>query len=576
MSKTEYSVLTEQRSRFRLVSVFIVFLALAILVKLFYLQVFKHGYYVKMASGQHWARDVIPANRGKIYVKDDMTGGLYPLATNKTLSLVFASPEEIKDKGLVARRLAPIIGVEEIKLRGLIENNHTYVPLKHQLSYEQSDKVKELKLDGIYLSPEQVRYYPEGSLASQVLGYVDSEGKGRYGLEQYFDDDLSGIPGLYKAEISPSGKKIAFGNNVSVEPKDGDDVVLSINRDIQQQAEKLIKASVDKFQAENGSIIVEKPDTGEIVAMANYPTFDPNNYKDVKDYKTFGNAAVADEYEPGSIFKVITMAMGLDTKKVQPDSKYEDTGKVNLNGHTIMNSDKKAHGLVNMTYVLEQSLNTGTVYVLNQIGKNVFFDYLKKFGLGVATGIEQPVEGIGSIYAPNTVGVNDHTYATMTFGQSISTTPIQMVAAFAAIANHGVLVKPHLVAEKRSKDGKISKVKTEKVGQVMSDEAAAKELQMLVAVVEKGHGQQAKVAGYKIGGKTGTAQVPLKNGLGYDPNRNIGSFIGIGPIENPQYVVMAKVDAPKGIPWAESSAAPVVGQMMDFLMKYYQVPPTVK
>jgi cell division protein FtsI/penicillin-binding protein 2 len=226
-----------------------------------------------------------------------------------------------------------------------------------------------------------------------------------------------------------------------------------------------------------------------------------------------------------------------------------------------------------MTFVIQESLNTGAIFVLNQIGKDVFYEYLKKFGFGILTGIEQPGEGAGKVYAPSET--NDHGYATMTFGQNITATPIQMITSFAAIANGGKLIKPHLIAEKLFRNGKKEVTDNRPIKDVISAEAAAKEKEMMVNQVEKGHGQAAKVKGYKVAGKTGTAQVSRRDGKpGYDPARNIGSFIGFGPADSPRFVVLAKIDSPKGIPWAESSAAPIVGQMLDFLFKYYQVPPT--
>lgn len=545
---------------------------IAILGRLFYLQVIRHDFYFKIASEQHWSKDYIPAERGKIYVKDEMTGGLYPLAQNRTLSLIYAAPEEMDDKSGVAQKIAPILKEEPVKIKDLLDKNHTYVVLKHQVSYEDLQKIKDANLKGIFWQDEQVRYYPEKTLASQVLGYVDSEGNGKYGLEQYFDDILSGTPGLLKSETDTENQRIAFGDNVLVPAKNGTDLVLTLNRDVQTEAEKIIKSSVEKFKAKNGSIIVMDPENGEIIAMANSPTFDPNTYKDVKNYDLFKNVAVTDEYEPGSIFKAMTMGAGLDTKKVQPDTKYDDKGFVTLNGNKIYNSTKKAHGWVNMTYVLEQSLNTGTVFILDKIGKAVFFDYLRRFGFGVMTGIEQVGEAAGRIFKPGEV--NDHGYATMTFGQSISTTPVQMITAFAAIANGGKLVRPHLVAEKISPDGKKEVTDNRPIKEILSKETTAKETKMLVGVVEKGHGYEAKVKGYKVAGKTGTAQVPNVGKPGYDPYRNIGSFIGFGPVGSPRFVVLVKVDSPKGIPWAESSAAPAVGEMLDFLFKYYQIPPT--
>lgn len=572
MGEKGYHDIGQQKGRINFVIAAFCLFALIVVGRLFYLQVIKHDYYVKIAASQHWAQDVIQAKRGKVYVKDETTGGLYPLAQNQTLSLVFASPVEINDKAEAARELAPIIEIEEAKIKELFEKNRTYVPLKHGLSKDTSDKVKDLKLAGIYLTVEQGRFYPEGSLASHLLGFVNKEGEGKYGIEQYFDEDLAGTPGLYKAEIDPTGTRIAFGNKVSTPAKDGADIVLTINRDIQSEVERQLKEAVDKFHAEGGSVIVMNPDNGEIMAMANYPTYDPNNYQEVEDYNLFTNSAVTSVFEPGSIFKVITMAMGLDSKKVEPDTKYEDTGSITLNGHKIMNSDKKANGWQTMTNVLELSLNTGTVYILNQIGETTFYDYLKKFGFGIITGIEQPIEGVGRIFSPE--DVNDHAYATMTFGQSISTTPLQMATSFAVIANGGKLIRPHLVAEKIYPNGKREVTDSRPIKTVISEDAAAKLREMMVAVVKNGHGKQAGVKGYLVGGKTGTAQVPLKNGGGYDPNRNIGSFIGIGPASSPKFVVLAKIDSPKGVPWAESTAAPVVGKVFDFLFKYYQIPPT--
>lgn len=570
----------KQRIRIKTVLAFIFFFCFVVVCRLFYLQVLRHDYYLKVASTQHWAQDVIQAERGKIYVKDETSpNGLYPLATNQKLNLVFASPQEMisekkktDKRDETAEKISPILGEDAGKIKKLFKDNHTYVPLKHGVKYEDVQRIKELNLDGIYFRDEDSRFYPESTLASQLLGFVNDEGVGNYGIEQYFDDELAGTPGLYKAEIDPSGKRIAFGSNVSVKPKDGTDFVLTINRDVQAKAEEVIKESVEKFSAKSGSVIVMDPNTGEVIAMANYPTYDPNKYKEVREYKLFKNLSVTDEYEPGSIFKAITAAAGLDTGKIEPDTKYDDTGVVTVDGHKIMNSDKKANGIQTMTNVLEKSLNTGVIYIMDQIGKNVFYEYIKKLGFGFSTGIEQPTEGTGRVYAPNEV--NNHTYDTITFGQSISTTPIQMITSFAAIANGGKLVRPHLIAEKIVDGGKKVVSDNRPIKDVFSGETSAKAREMLVSVVENGHGQQAKVAGYKVGGKTGTAQVPLANGLGYDPKSNIGSFVGFGPAESPRFVVLSKVDSPKGVPWAESSAAPVVGKMLDFLFKYYQVPPT--
>ncbi len=559
--------------RIRFVLMTLVLCGLVGFGRLFYLQIIQHSYYVEAAMSQHWAQDTIQPKRGKIFVRDDMAGGLYPLADNETLNLVFAAPEEIKNKEEAAKRLSAVIeGTEESKILSLLVNNHTYVVLGRRLSYEAAEKIRAFNISGIYITPESVRYYPEGKLASQLLGYVDLSGEGKYGLEQYFNEELSGSPGQYKAEIDPTGKKISFGDTILKEAVNGIDLVLTINRDVQTEAEKIIGQTVKKFSAENGSIIVMNPENGEILAMANAPSFNPNEYQSVRDYGLFKNSAVSDLFEPGSIFKVVTMACGLDTGKIEPDTRYEDTGKIVLDGNKIMNSDKKANGWQTMTQVLEKSLNTGTTFIMQQIGKSVFYDYLThKFNFGTKTGIEQPLEGEGRVYTPEEV--NDHTYATMSFGQSITVTPLQMITSFAAVANGGKLVKPHLVAEMIYPNGDKAVTDNRPIREIISPEAATKLKQMMVSVVENGHGKQAGVKGYNIAGKTGTAQIPREDGRGYYANKNIGSFIGFGPAESPRFVVLVKVDAPKGIPWAETSAAPAVSNMLDFLFKYYKIPP---
>lgn len=562
-------------NRISFASFVVIFLLVVAFCRLFYLQVIKYDYYKEQAQKQHFASGEIPAKRGRIYVKDEMSGGLYPLADNKNLNLVFASPVEIDDKEEAAKRLAAVIPDSDYdKILSLLKNNHTYVVLGRRLSYEIAEKIKSFDIKGVYVNTEVVRYYPEDNLAANVLGYVNFDGEGVYGLEQYFDEILRGEAGRYKLEIDPLGKQIAFGDSVLQEPQNGADIVLTINRDVQKKAEELLFETVKKFSAKGGSVIVMNPDNGEIIAMANSPTFDPNKYYQYSDYSVFVNHAVSNLYEPGSIFKVITMAAGLDSGAIEPDTEYNDAGKVVLDGHKIMNSDRKAHGWQTMTQVLEKSLNTGTSFVVSLLGKDKFFQYLtEKFKFNLRTGIEQPSEAEGRVYAPQEV--NDHTYATMSFGQSISTTPIRMITAFAAVANGGELVKPHLVAEKIYQDGHKETSDSRPLERIISEEAATKLTEMMVSVVENGHGKQARVKGYRVAGKTGTAQVPKEDGSGYDPYKNIGSFIGFGPAENPRFVVLAKIDSPKGIPWAESTAAPIVGKMLDFLFKYYQIPPSV-
>lgn len=556
---------------------FIVFICLIFFAigvgRIFYLMINKNAYYTEAAASQRWSEDTIYPERGRILVRDDITGELFPLADNRELSQVAATPGEIKDIESVADRLAPVIGVSRERIKSLIENNKTHVVLRNGLSFEAAEKVKSFNLEGIHISSKSSRYYPEGKLASQVIGFVNYKGEGEYGIEARYQEYLAGTSGFYNSERDPTGRRIAFGNKAFKDAVDGKDIVLTINRDVQAEAERLLEAQVERFSAEGGSLIVMNPENGEILAMANAPSFDPNFFWEAKDYSLFLNPSVHKLFEPGSIFKVLTVAAAVDAGKVEPDTKYNDTGSITLGGHKIMNSNRKANGWVTVTQILERSLNTGTTFLMQQLGMDSFFDYIKKFGFGGKTGIELDGEESGLVHDPDSV--NEHTYATISFGQSITVTPIQMISSIAAIANGGELVPPTLVYEKIAPNGERTRTERKDSKRIISSEAATKVRQMMVSTIEQGHGQQARVDGYRIAGKTGTAQVPRKDGRGYEEGKNIGSFVGFGPAESPRFVVLAKIDAPKGTPWAETTAAPIVGDMLDFLFKYYRVPPSL-
>lgn len=563
-----------QRSRIPFVIAFFALLIILISGRLTELQVFRHGYYLKLANAQHWIKDVIPAKRGKIYAKDSISNSSYLLATNQALDLVFAEPKKLEDKDKTAQFLAETLSMDKNDILELFKTSDTYVVIKHKLSETEGDKIREKGIKGIGLTTENWRYYPEGKLASNILGFVNAEFKGNYGLEEYFNKELSGTPGLLKAEADHAGVELSFGKNVSISPVDGEDLYLTIDRYIQEKAQQLLDEAVKKYGAPSGQVIVMNPKSGAILAIANNPDFDPNKYADIKtsNYRVFKNSAVSDIYEPGSVFKVITLASGLDAKKITPDTTYTDTGSVTLNGYTIKNSDRKAHGVQTMTYVLANSLNTGSTWVQQKLGKDSFYDYINLFGFGTLTGIELPGEAAGVVHNPKET--NDFGYANMSFGQGLSVTPLQMITSFAAIANGGKMMKPYLI-EKTINNNKHETVNTssKEIKEVISKEAATDITKMMVNVVEHGHGFQAKVSGYKVAGKTGTAQVPDPRG-GYDSSKNIGTFIGFAPADDPQFVVLAKIDEPKGIPWAEESAAPIVGNMLDYLLKYYKIPPT--
>lgn len=562
------------KERIPLVIAIFIVLTFSVYARLFYLQVLHHSDYVRVASAQHSFKDTIQAKRGQIFAYDTITGTPSLLASNQTLNLLYINPKEIENEDDTVAKLVAFTGMKQEDVASKFDDSAVYVIVMHKLTKEQSDQVTAAKLKGVYLQPENWRYYPENSLASAVLGFVNGEGDGNYGIEQHFNDLLRGKDGYLNEETDAHGVKIAFGTNGTTPAVDGSDVYLTIDRYIQGMAEKTLSETLKKFSADSGQVIVMDKTNGKILALANSPVFDPNAYKEVKDYSLFKNKAVTDLYEPGSVFKAMTLAAGADAGKITPDTTYTDTGSVVLNGNAIKNSDLKAHGLQNMSYVLAQSLNTGTTFVEQLLGKNLFYDYIKKFGFGEKTGIEFDGEAIGKVYKPDEL--NDHGYATMSFGQSISMSALQVVQAYAAIANDGVMMKPYIVEKIVDPKGKEQKTKPSEVRRVISEKASADMDTMLINVVEHGHGGQAKVKGYKIAGKTGTAQVVKADGTGYADGQNIGTFVGYPVTDGANFVVLAKIDNPKGVQWAESTAAPVVGTMLDYLLKYYQIPPTEK
>jgi cell division protein FtsI/penicillin-binding protein 2 len=562
------------KDRIPLVTAIFILLAFSVVSRLFYLQVLRHGDYQKAAASQHSFKDTIYAKRGQIFAYDTISDTPFLLASNQSLDLLFINPKEIENKDEVISKLSNILGLKTDELLPKFDEQQVYVIIKRKLTKEQSNQVLKEEMKGVYLQAENWRFYPEDSLASSILGFVNNEGDGNYGIEQRFNDILRGIDGYLNEETDAFGTKIAFGNDTSVPATNGSDVYLTIDRYIQGAAEKYLAEAVKKFSADSGSVIVLDKKTGKILALANAPFFDPNKYTEVNDYNLFKNKAIMDLYEPGSVFKAITFAAGEDAGKITPDTTYNDTGKVVLDGNAIKNSDLKAHGVCTMSYVLEQSLNTGTTYVEQQLGKDLFYEYIKKFGFGDKTGIEFDGEAGGKVYKP--AELNDHGYATVSFGQSISTTALQMIQAYATIANDGKMMQPYIVDKTVDFDGNISKTQPKEIRNVISEKAASEMKRMLIGVVEKGHGGQAKVAGYKIAGKTGTAQVVKEDGTGYEAGKNIGTFIGFPVADGANFVVLAKIDNPKGVQWAESTAAPVVGQLLDYLLKYYQIPTTEK
>ncbi|MEK7097864.1 MAG: penicillin-binding transpeptidase domain-containing protein, partial [Patescibacteria group bacterium] len=479
--------------------------------------------------------------------------------------------EQKVDEDAIRKLFAQIASVdnEEFKPENLeVKGNKIFI--------NDEGALRELEIDGLQFEMKAFRFYPEGSIGANMTGFVSYSGddsRGQYGLEGFFNEELTGVSGSIKTERSAHGELIIMNDREYTKPKNGSDLVLTIDRTIQFTACQKLNEAVKKHGADGGSVVIMDPDTGAILAMCSNPDYDPNHYRDVEDINIFNNQVVFSQYEPGSIFKGITMAMGIDQEKIMPQTTFTDTGSVKIADYEIKNSDLKAHGVIDMNGVLRESLNTGTIFVMRKIGADVFRDYVKNFGFGEKTGIELEGESTGDIKNLVKDKMNKELYAaTASFGQGIAVTPLQMINAFAAMANGGILMKPYLVKEVILGDGSRIVTQPKQIRRVISERGAMIMSGMLVNVVENGHGKRAGVKGYYVAGKTGTAQLPKKDGRGYEKNAHIGSFAGFAPANNPKFAMLVRLDNPRDVEWAESSAAPLFGEISEFLLHYLQVP----
>lgn len=564
-------------SRLRLVRLGFFLAGFVIIGQLFRVQVLAHDFYSALAEGQHdLFRNLFP-ERGRIYARDGGDSGqTFLLATNRKLSLLYAEPYRITDDAAFARALSPILGIDEYELRAKIsDHEERYHVLAHKLDDAARAKIEALKLTGLGFSEEDLRFYPEGAAGAQMIGFVGKSASGvsgRYGIEGWYDAELTGDQGYLESQKDSVGRLIAVGDRTIKPAKDGSDLVLTIDRTVQYVACRKLEEAIKMHQAERGSLVILDPMTGAIVAMCNVPTFDPNEYGKVESIDAYNDTAIFNAYEPGSVFKTITMAAALDTGKIMPDTTFDDAGEVKIGPFTIRNSDLKAHGRVTMTDVLAESLNTGLVDVAHRLGTPSFLKYVRDFGFGEKTGVTLQTEVSGDIDALTRKG--DIWSATASFGQGLTVTVLQLAAAYGAVANGGTLMMPYVVDEIRHADGRVDTTKPSSIRQVITKRSADMLKGMLVTVVERGHGKRAGVPGYWIGGKTGTAQIPSADGTGYEVGATIGTFAGFGPVDEPKFVMVVRIDRPKDVQYAEASAAPLFGDIAKFLMDYYRIPPT--
>ena len=540
--------------------------------------------------------------------------------------MIYGDPTLIPESqlALISKTLATYLGEAPSTIEARLTRRQVrYVFLKNKLSPEASQAIEDLDLKGVVLLPEHWRFYPEGQLAANLVGFINRENTGQYGVEGYFNIELEGKKGAIYAESDPFGRQITVGNTKIVNAVDGDTVVLTIDRVVQKKIEEILAQSVQDYKADSGQIIIMNPFSGAIVAMANYPTFDPNAYTDaytLRKFKSedvdqphstipvfkkdergqyipiaegdlenddiekfiyengfgpgvFKNKAISEYYEPGSVFKPIVMSVALDAKEVNPETTFDDDGPLHIDEFEIKNSDNQYHGKSTMTEVLEKSLNTGMSWVAKQLGKRLMYKYLKDFGFGEYTDIKLEGETKGEVDYYSHWSTAQ--LLTTSFGQGIVVTPLQMVAAWAALANGGKLMQPYIV-DSVIRDGEVIETEPEVIHRVISEETSSIITSMLVSVVRRGHAKPADIPGYLIAGKTGTAQIAGKYGK-YETGdgATITSFAGYLPALQPQFVILVKFDRPRigENTWGATTAAPTFRKVAEFLIDYYNIEP---
>lgn len=567
-------------NRIKLLVVVFFIAAAAMVGRLFYLQVVRHEYFTVRASGQYKIDREVLQKRGAIYMHDFRGNSLAPLTINRNLSLLYAVPSEVKRPADAAQILADILEPADQARRAEIEQSFyaklskeadPYEPLWHRLDDGLKAQIIAKHLAGIYFSDELVRYYPEFECAAQVagfLGFSGAEQKGQYGIEGYFETQLAGAKGKMVGNKDVAGRIIPVAESELEAAENGSDIVLTLDKVIQEKACALVREAVESYAATAGSIIVMDPHSGDIKAMANFPSFDPNNYSAVKNIEIFKNPSITSAYEPGSIFKVITMAAGIDSAAVKPNDLFVDPGFAQIGVHTIRNANQRTFGEIDMAGILENSVNTGAMHVALLTGKETFRDYVRRFGFGAKTAIELAGEVTGDTSSLEKKG--DIYLATAAFGQGITITPLQMASAVATIVNNGQRVYPRIVDQLRDSAGNLSTQEIKKGEAVISKDTAAIVKAMMVSVVKNGQAKKAQVPGYYIGGKTGTAEIA--NGGQYS-QESIHSFVGFGPLENSKFVILVRLDKPRNGKWSSVTAAPTFAKLAEFLLQYYQVPP---
>jgi cell division protein FtsI (penicillin-binding protein 3) len=535
----------------------------AIVARLVFVQIVNAPAYAAKATSQRMRDIQLPPIRGTIYDREGE-----PLAESVAARTVYAVPRTIKDKPGTARALAAVLGGDPKDYEAKLDHDNYFVYIARKIDMDKAQKLEALKLEGIGLLEDSKRVYPNGALAGQILGFVGVDGQGLAGIEKRYDTILGGKPGLLLDERDPYGRPIPGGVQKDVKPVDGEDIVLTIDKDIQYHAQVELDAAVKKWGAKGGSVLIMNPKDGEIYAMASTPQFDPNDYTHAKA-DAIRLRPVSDAYEPGSTIKSVTAASVIQKGIFTPDSMFHLPPTLTIAGRTIHDAEDRGTVDWSLTQIVTNSSNVGAVKMGIKLGKQGLYDAFSKFGLTQTTGVDFPGEARGWLPKPSLWSASS--IANIPFGQGLSATPLQLARAVGGIANGGMLVTPHFLM---SVPGDPSFKMNWPTKRACDTQTARTTTNVLKHVVTEGTGKAAAVPGYVVAGKTGTAQVALPNGLGYAKGVYISSFIGYLPADDAQLLIEVKLDEPQSGIFGGTVAAPSFSALAQFCCDHLKIAPT--
>lgn len=558
-------------TRIRITIFFITLFGLAIFVQLFTLQIQDRYQSREYAQRTQVRKTSIPATRGLIMDSNGLV-----LASNTFVYNIFASPKDLTERqtAKIAETLAglmPDVPKAQIKEAfTYVKDESNYKLVVAGVSFEIAEKVRQADILGVIVESPTRRTYPNNNMLSNLLGFVNYENNADYGLEGRYNDILKGTPGSRYAQIDGQGNPIVLGQIQLTPAVEGGNITLTIDASVQKIVERELLKGMKDHGAEKAMAIVADPQTGQIIAWVSFPNYNPNDFYKT-DVKLFRDPLVSDVYEPGSTFKILTAAIGIDTGVVTPDSAADLPGCVIEYGRRICNFDSVGYPHQTVIKTLEKSSNVGAMWIAKKFGPDKYYPYLKNFGIGIPTGIDLKDESGGIVRTNQSKDWSPLDFLENSFGQAVAVTPIQLVQAVSAVANGGKLMQPYMVSQITRNGEVIEKNQPTFIRQVVSAQSAKTTTNMLVSAVRQGETRLADVKGYRVAGKTGTATI-FENGV--ESQFTIGSTIAYAPADNPRFVVLVRYDKTKDTPWGSNTAAPVVKTITEQLFNYYRIPPT--